>query len=106
MGLRSYLVDATPFAAMVIVEFRDVGLSTLSKAAMSRGMSPFVFVVYSNALATLILLPSSFLINRSHLLLYLLTLSPHQQLHQFPFLMLAEQQDHPFLSRFSANSSS
>ncbi|XP_061338613.1 WAT1-related protein At3g28050-like isoform X2 [Gastrolobium bilobum] len=64
MGLRSFLVEWTPFAAMVIVEFLDVGLATLSKAAMSRGMSHFVFVVYSNALATLILLPSSFIINR------------------------------------------
>ncbi|XP_061338614.1 WAT1-related protein At5g40230-like isoform X3 [Gastrolobium bilobum] len=68
MGLRSFLVEWTPFAAMVIVEFLDVGLATLSKAAMSRGMSHFVFVVYSNALATLILLPSSFIINRSKLL--------------------------------------
>nr|KYP56277.1 Auxin-induced protein 5NG4 [Cajanus cajan] len=53
----------SPFAAMVIVECLDVGLSTLGKAAMSRGMNHFVFVLYSNALATLILLPSSFITN-------------------------------------------
>ncbi|CAL2250447.1 unnamed protein product [Prunus armeniaca] len=46
-----------PFAAMVMVEFADVGVSTITKAAMSRGMSTYVFVVYSNALATLLLLP-------------------------------------------------
>ena len=57
---KSYLA----FAGMVIVECLDVGLTTLSKAAMSRGMSHFVFVVYSNALATLILIPSSFIIHR------------------------------------------
>ncbi|GAV81016.1 EamA domain-containing protein [Cephalotus follicularis] len=43
-----------PFAAMVAVEFLSVGLTTISKDAMSKGMSPFVFVVYSNALGTLI----------------------------------------------------
>ncbi|XP_024184553.1 WAT1-related protein At3g28050 isoform X1 [Rosa chinensis] len=47
-----------PFAAMVTVQFTDVGISTISKAAMSRGMSSYVLIVYSNALATLLLLPS------------------------------------------------
>ncbi|KAH7867382.1 hypothetical protein Vadar_032764 [Vaccinium darrowii] len=65
MGLKRYLVGLLPFAAMVMVECFDVGLTTLSKAAMSKGMSHFVFVVYSNALATLILLPSSFLFHRT-----------------------------------------
>jgi hypothetical protein len=65
MGLRSNLMGLVPFAAMVVVECLDVGLTTLSKAAMSKGMSHYVFVVYSNALATLILIPSSFIIHRS-----------------------------------------
>ncbi|KAK9995853.1 hypothetical protein SO802_020539 [Lithocarpus litseifolius] len=65
MGIRSCLVGLLPFAAMVMIECLDVGLTTLSKAAMSRGMSNYVFVVYSNALATLILFPSSFIINRN-----------------------------------------
>ena len=64
MGLRNCLIDSLPFAAMVMMECLDVGMTTLSKAAMTRGMSHFVFVVYSNALASLILLPSSFFINR------------------------------------------
>ncbi|KAL5747252.1 hypothetical protein ACOSP7_024252 [Xanthoceras sorbifolium] len=64
MEVKSYLVGLLPFAAMVVVEVVDVGLTTLSKAAMSKGMSHFVFVVYSNALASLILFPSSFIINR------------------------------------------
>ncbi|KAF9667836.1 hypothetical protein SADUNF_Sadunf15G0064700 [Salix dunnii] len=58
MGVKSVLLNLLPFAAMVMVECLDVGLTTLSKAAMSKGMSRFVFVAYSNALATLILLPS------------------------------------------------
>ncbi|CAJ1943921.1 unnamed protein product [Sphenostylis stenocarpa] len=46
-----------------MVECFDVGLSTIGKAAIERGMNHFVFVVYSNALATLILLPLTFFIN-------------------------------------------
>ncbi|XP_019456817.1 PREDICTED: WAT1-related protein At5g40240-like isoform X2 [Lupinus angustifolius] len=64
MRLRQCLMEWTPFAAMVIVECLDVGLTTMSKAAMSKGMNHFTFVVYSNALATLILIPSSFFIKR------------------------------------------
>ncbi|OWM89624.1 WAT1-related protein At3g28050-like [Punica granatum] len=44
--------------AMVMAEFLEQGLSTLSKAAMTRGMSNFVFVVYSNFVAFFVLLPS------------------------------------------------
>ncbi|KAK2663812.1 hypothetical protein Ddye_002386 [Dipteronia dyeriana] len=64
MEVKSFLVGLIPFAAMVVAEVVDVGLTTLSKAAMSKGMSHFVFVVYSNALASFILLPFSFFINR------------------------------------------
>ncbi|PRQ53830.1 putative EamA domain-containing protein [Rosa chinensis] len=59
-----------PFAAMVTVQFTDVGISTISKAAMSRGMSSYVLIVYSNALATLLLLPSFILQSSSILLAY------------------------------------
>ncbi|PQQ03947.1 WAT1-related protein [Prunus yedoensis var. nudiflora] len=49
---------------MVMVEFLDVGLNILRKAAMNKGMSDFVFVVYANALAFFVLLPSSFFFYR------------------------------------------
>ncbi|KAM2367330.1 hypothetical protein EV1_044575 [Malus domestica] len=48
---------AVPFTAMVIVECAEVGVSTISKVAMAEGMSHFVFIVYYNALGTLLLLP-------------------------------------------------
>uniref|UniRef100_A0A2N9IVJ7 WAT1-related protein n=1 Tax=Fagus sylvatica TaxID=28930 RepID=A0A2N9IVJ7_FAGSY len=51
-------------AIMVAIEFFEVGLTTLSKAAMRRGMSNFVFVVYSNTLAILFLLSSSLIFYR------------------------------------------
>ncbi|KAA8533116.1 hypothetical protein F0562_033351 [Nyssa sinensis] len=61
MGLK----DALPYVGMVISEVSQVGLLIAGKKAMSTGMTTFTFVCYSNALASLILLPSSFLIQRS-----------------------------------------
>ncbi|KAF7806111.1 WAT1-related protein [Senna tora] len=66
MGLTEYWLEWIPFIAMVNVEFLDVGLTTLSKAAISKGMNQYVFIVYSNALGALILLTTSFIFNRSH----------------------------------------
>ncbi|KAL8162160.1 hypothetical protein V2J09_013649 [Rumex salicifolius] len=57
MDCLLYTKAALPFAAMVAVEIIEMGLVTLSKAAMTRGMNNYVFVVYYNALGTLILLP-------------------------------------------------
>uniref|UniRef100_A0A7N0SWE5 EamA domain-containing protein n=2 Tax=Kalanchoe fedtschenkoi TaxID=63787 RepID=A0A7N0SWE5_KALFE len=64
MGLKPWLENLLPFAAMVAVECLDVGLTTISKSAMSQGMSHFAFVAYSNALATLILSPTLLLPER------------------------------------------
>ncbi|GAB4845630.1 hypothetical protein Ancab_039031 [Ancistrocladus abbreviatus] len=58
------LEGVLPFVLMVIVECLDAGMTTISKAAMSKGMNHYVFVFYSNALATLLLLPSSFFFDR------------------------------------------
>ncbi|GLU03060.1 hypothetical protein SLE2022_202780 [Rubroshorea leprosula] len=54
-----------PVVGMVMAECAQVGLMIVGKAAMSHGMSNFIFVFYSNALASLILLPSAFLFHRS-----------------------------------------
>ncbi|CAI9092858.1 OLC1v1028200C1 [Oldenlandia corymbosa var. corymbosa] len=56
---------AAPYAAMVVAQTAQVGLIIVSKEAMSNGMSNFISVSYSNALAALILLPVSFFIHRS-----------------------------------------
>ncbi|KAF9606969.1 hypothetical protein IFM89_030267 [Coptis chinensis] len=66
MGWRDFSWDLIPFVAMITVECTDVGQTTLSKAAMSRGMSPFVYVVYSNAVGTLLLFPSFMIQRRKH----------------------------------------
>ncbi|KAI3665937.1 hypothetical protein L6452_44572 [Arctium lappa] len=60
--------DALPFAAMVIMECTNVGLNTLYKAATLRGMSNHVFIVYSYAVAAVLLLPAPFVSNRSRVL--------------------------------------
>lgn len=64
-GMRMKMEAAAPFAGMVMVECAQVGLMIASKQAMSTGMSNLVFVLYSNALAALVLLPFSFFFHRS-----------------------------------------
>ncbi|KAK6133608.1 hypothetical protein DH2020_032638 [Rehmannia glutinosa] len=49
---------------MVLVEGCIIGLTIMASTAMARGMSPFVFVVYTNALGSIILLPFSFFYHR------------------------------------------
>ncbi|XP_059658542.1 WAT1-related protein At3g28050-like [Cornus florida] len=56
--------NVLPFVGMVISQCIVVGTMIAGKAAMSSGMTNFTFVSYSNAIASLILLPSSFLIHR------------------------------------------
>ncbi|THG05465.1 hypothetical protein TEA_026000 [Camellia sinensis var. sinensis] len=51
-------------AVMVGIECVEAGLNTLTKVAMTSGMSDFVFVVYSNSLALLFLLPSTLIYHR------------------------------------------
>ncbi|XP_038694522.1 WAT1-related protein At5g40240-like isoform X2 [Tripterygium wilfordii] len=58
---------ALPFVGMVLAECAQVGLMIVSKLAMSKGMSNLVFVFYSNALASLVLLPLSLLFRRREL---------------------------------------
>lgn len=64
MRVGSKLGEGAPFTVMVIMEGCTIALTIMAKTVMSRGMSPFVFVVYTNALGTLILLPYSFLYHR------------------------------------------
>ncbi|XP_057482655.1 WAT1-related protein At3g28050-like [Actinidia eriantha] len=60
--------DLVPLTAMVTMECTNVGLNTLFKGATLNGMSYHVFVVYSYAVAALLLLPSPFFSRRSRAL--------------------------------------
>ncbi|XVF58118.1 hypothetical protein PTKIN_Ptkin07bG0037200 [Pterospermum kingtungense] len=53
--------DVVPFTAMVAVECSGVVLNILFKAATLKGMSYYVFITYSYAIATLVLLPFPFI---------------------------------------------
>jgi hypothetical protein len=56
-----------PFIGMIIAECVQVALIILSKQVMSKGMTSFIFIFYSNSIAALVLLPSSFFIHRFQL---------------------------------------
>ncbi|XP_071702538.1 WAT1-related protein At3g28050-like [Rutidosis leptorrhynchoides] len=57
-GMKSFVENVLPFAAMVIVETGEVGMVTLAKSALNDGLSSLVYVVYYNALGTILLLPN------------------------------------------------
>ncbi|KAK7315242.1 hypothetical protein VNO77_33779 [Canavalia gladiata] len=75
-AIQSYLVSHTkmksllscvkiveknkPYVAMLFIQFVYAGMALLSKAAISRGMSPYVFVVYRQAFASVALSPFAF----------------------------------------------
>eukprot|EP00257_Ricinus_communis_P022481 XP_015582216.1 WAT1-related protein At1g70260 [Ricinus communis] len=64
MIVNKKIGEAVPFSVMVLMEGCTIALTILAKTAMTGGLSPFVFVVYTNAIGTLILLPYSFLFHR------------------------------------------
>lgn len=55
---------AGPFVGMVMAECAQVGVLIVSKVAMKTGMSNLVFVLYSNSLAALVILPCLFIFHR------------------------------------------
>ncbi|CAK7336458.1 unnamed protein product [Dovyalis caffra] len=58
-------ITVLPILGMIMAECAQAGRMIAGKEAMSDGMNSFVFVFYSNAIASLILLPSSLLFHRS-----------------------------------------
>lgn len=60
MKMKMKMKEALPYIGMASTQFAQVVLMIVGKKAMSAGMTNFTFVFYSNALASLILLPSFF----------------------------------------------
>lgn len=81
-AIKSFIEKALPFAAMVMVECGEVGMITLGKAAMNDGLSSFVYVVYYNALGSIILLPG-FILHICRFVVYY----PHIVLQSFHILI-------------------
>ncbi|XP_028754466.1 WAT1-related protein At1g70260-like isoform X1 [Neltuma alba] len=63
MEAKTQTWEVMPFIVMVIMEGCTIGLTIFAKSALTNGMSPFVFIVYTNSLATLILFLFSYLIH-------------------------------------------
>ncbi|KAK3016547.1 hypothetical protein RJ639_006594 [Escallonia herrerae] len=56
--------EVLPFGAMIFLQCTQVGQSTVFKAATTQGMSYCIFMVYSYAISTLVLLPFAFIFER------------------------------------------
>lgn len=64
-GMREIYIERNkPYIAMIFIQFVYAGMSLLSKAAVSEGMNPYIFVVYRQAFATIALAPFAFFIER------------------------------------------
>ncbi|CAI9775400.1 unnamed protein product [Fraxinus pennsylvanica] len=74
MGFTSILGEFVPSTAMVMVEGCTIGLTILASTAMAKGLSPFVFVVYTNAIGSIVLLLYSFFYDRNTLEMPIVTL--------------------------------
>lgn len=60
LGCMTILEKHKPYIAMLFIQFVYAGMALLSKAAISKGMSPYVFVVYRQIFASLALSPFAY----------------------------------------------
>ncbi|RDX65995.1 WAT1-related protein, partial [Mucuna pruriens] len=60
LGCVATVEKNRPYVAMLFTQFVYAGMALLSKAAISKGMSPYVFVVYRQAFASVALSPFAF----------------------------------------------
>ncbi|KAL5122914.1 WAT1-related protein [Glycine soja] len=60
LGCVATVEKNRPYFAMLFIQFMYAGMALLSKAAISKGMSPYVFVVYRQAFASVALSPFAF----------------------------------------------
>lgn len=71
---------AKPFFAVIFLQFGLAGMDILSKAALSEGMSNYVFVVYRHAIATVVIAPFAIILDKSISLSLSLSYYMHQQI--------------------------
>ncbi|KAI3452397.1 hypothetical protein Pfo_009062 [Paulownia fortunei] len=60
--------EVLPFAAMVVAECMTVGLTTIYKAAVLKGLSYHIFMTYSYAISALLILPLAYIFHRKQAL--------------------------------------
>ena len=54
-----------PFLGVISVQFGYAGLSIIGKFALNKGMSQHVFIVYRYAIATAVIAPFAFVLDRT-----------------------------------------
>lgn len=59
-----------PYISMLCIQFVYAGMALLSKVAISKGMSPYVFVVYRQIFASLALSPFAYFDRFNYTYLY------------------------------------
>nr|GMD94136.1 WAT1-related protein At1g43650-like [Ipomoea batatas] len=64
MDLQGCMKPKVPQIAMLIVQLIYAGMALLSKTAIAQGMSPFIFVAYRQAFATIALAPFAVFLDR------------------------------------------
>lgn len=63
-GLSAFYDKSKPALAMISVQFGFAGMNIISKVALSQGMSHFVLVVYRHVVATLVLVPFAYVLEK------------------------------------------
>lgn len=65
MDMKALFHKLKPFLAVVFLQFGLAGMDILCKAALNKGMSNYVFVVYRHAVATLVIAPLAVVLDKS-----------------------------------------
>ncbi|KAL8253652.1 hypothetical protein R6Q59_031873 [Mikania micrantha] len=75
------LGEIVPCMLMALMEFCTIGLTILASTVLAKGLSPLVFVVYTNALSSIFLLPYNTFIHTRN------TFGEKNLFHDFYFLV-------------------
>lgn len=75
-GFQKFIEKHKPYVIMIFIQFVYAGMSLFSKAAITEGMNPYIFVVYRQAFATVALAPFAFFLERYFLFFFSLSFFP------------------------------
>lgn len=64
LGYAMAMENQKPYIALAFIQLVYAGMALFSKAAMVKGMNPFIFVVYRQAFAAFALAPFAFFFKR------------------------------------------
>ena len=63
--------NAKPYIAMISLQFGYAGMHIITKISLNNGMSHFVLVVYRHIVATVVLAPLAYFLERCYRHIYL-----------------------------------